>query len=142
MVIDHGRVIADDTPARLKAELAGDLLSLDFADRAGSRAAAAMIQRLDTARDVVVDGANLHARVTGGSALLPGLLRALDADGLVVTAAQVTRPTLDDVFLNLTGRSLREGQAAATGGSSPADRPAGDLDGHDQSRTELQGVHA
>ena len=58
------------------------------------------------------------ARVHGGARRLPGLLRELDRAGVEVAAAEVPRPTLDDVFLALTGRSLREG---ADPGPAPAD---------------------
>ena len=52
------------------------------------------------------------ASLTPVDPALPGLLRALDRDGLDVRSAEVRRPTLDDVFLTLTGRSLREEAAA------------------------------
>jgi ABC-2 type transport system ATP-binding protein len=55
-----------------------------------------------------VTGTEVELRTADGPAAVPGLLRAADADGITVTAVQVHRPTLDDVFLALTGRSLRE----------------------------------
>jgi ABC-2 type transport system ATP-binding protein len=61
---------------------------------------------------VEVDAGTVSLRVVEGAGTLPGLLRALDADGVDVQAAEVRRPTLDDVFLTLTGRSLREDVAA------------------------------
>ncbi|HEU4515019.1 MAG TPA: ATP-binding cassette domain-containing protein [Nocardioidaceae bacterium] len=110
VVVDHGRVVADDTPARLKATLAGDRVTLAFATpveaaRASGRARA-------VAESVAQDGRTLELRVRDGDRLLPALLRDLDAHGTAVVSAELTRPTLDDVFLNLTGRSLREGRAA------------------------------
>jgi ABC-2 type transport system ATP-binding protein len=72
---------------------------------------------LPGARDVTVEGDQLWVRVTNGPAALPVLLGGAHQLGVPVAAAQVHRPTLDDVFLNLTGRSLREtgtnGKAAA-----------------------------
>ena len=50
----------------------------------------------------------ITVRVPVGGAALPGLLRALDAQGVIPEAVEVRRPTLDDVFLSLTGRSLRD----------------------------------
>lgn len=108
IVIDHGRLIADDTPARLKADYAGDRISLTFdhdhdarraAERAAGIADGARIER--TGRAVVINA-------TGGTRLVPKLLRSLDEAEVTVTGVEVARPTLDDVFLNLTGRSLRE----------------------------------
>ena len=136
VVIDHGQVIADDSPQRLKAELAGDLLCLGLDTEPDARAAAAVLDRVDGAREIEVGaGPTVQARVTGGPALLPGLLRALHDDGVTVTSAQVTRPTLDDVFLGLTGRSLREGQAAATSTTSTSTSTSTD-------HLELEGANA
>jgi len=53
-------------------------------------------------------GVAVSARVDRGRQLLPAVLRELDSDGVLVLAADVRVPTLDDVFLSLTGRSLRE----------------------------------
>ena len=64
----------------------------------------------------------MHVRVPDGGAALPGLLRELDGAGVPLAAVEVRRPTLDDVFLSLTGRSLRdtpgEEVGAATGGAA------------------------
>ena len=138
VVIDHGTVIADDSPQRLKAELAGDLICLGLATEQDARAAAAVLERMVGAREIEVGGdCTAQARVTGGPALLPGLLRALHDDGVTVTSAQVTRPTLDDVFLGLTGRSLREGQATPTSTPATPVPPATSAD-----QPELEGATA
>ena len=111
VVVDHGRIIADDTADRLKADLAGDRVVVTCAGgrrRCGSPRCAAAAP----ARDVTVDGRRVEARVADGPRALPVLLAAAQADGVPVETAQVHRPTLDDVFLTLTGRSLREVGAA------------------------------
>jgi len=107
MVMDKGRVIADDTAARLKAELAGDVLTFGFADRTDAAAAVAVVQRL-TDREVRLVEGTVVVTASGGDALLPAAVRALDAAGLTVQTATGVPPTLDDVFLALTGRTLRE----------------------------------
>ncbi len=108
MVMDKGRVIADDTAARLKADLAGDLLTLGFASAADADRGVAVVQRL-TDREVRRDGeASIALTAPEGDALLPSAVRALDAAGIGVTRATGVPPTLDDVFLALTGRTLRE----------------------------------
>jgi ABC-type multidrug transport system ATPase subunit len=107
MVMDRGRVIADDTATRLKAELAGDLLTFGFATEMDAAAAVAVVQRL-TEREVRREAASVTVTTAGGDALLPAAVRALDAAGLTVRTATGVPPTLDDVFLALTGRTLRE----------------------------------
>lgn len=105
MIMDNGQVIANDTPERLKANLAGDRITVDAADPA---VAAEVAANLPEAREVTRDGARVGVTVKGGEAVLPEFIRALDLRGANVLAANVRRPTLDDVFLGLTGRSLRE----------------------------------
>ncbi len=58
-----------------------------------------------------VDGALVEVRVPQGRTLLAGLLRSLDAEGIELDGVELRRPTLDDVFLTLTGRSLRDGES-------------------------------
>lgn len=109
VVIDHGQIIADDTAARLKSRLAGDLLTVvvdrDDVDRA-RRVLGLRGSELADAPDPL--GIAVSGRVDQGRRLLPAVLRSLEADGVAVRAADVRVPTLDDVFLSLTGRSLRE----------------------------------
>jgi ABC-2 type transport system ATP-binding protein len=111
MVIDHGEVIADDTADRLKAQLAGDRILLT-ADGGSVDRVLEVARRTVAPEEVEVTGDSVSLRVVEGAETLPGLLRALDRDGLTVRSAEVRRPTLDDVFLTLTGRSLREEVAA------------------------------
>ncbi|RZQ66155.1 ATP-binding cassette domain-containing protein [Amycolatopsis suaedae] len=108
IVIDHGRMIADDTPARLKSDHAGDRITLTF-DR-DADATQVVDRRLGVAGGARVEraGPRVTVEVPGGASLAPKLLRDLDDAGITVTAVEIARPTLDDVFLNLTGRSLRE----------------------------------
>ncbi|RCK70085.1 ABC transporter ATP-binding protein [Desertihabitans brevis] len=115
VVIDHGRIIADDTAEALKAEQAGDHLWLSVpaedADAAVQVLARAgeQLERTPAAGTV-----GLRYRVAHGTGTLPRLVLALHDRGVTVAEASVRRPTLDDVFLNLTGRSLREGGPALT----------------------------
>lgn len=113
MIMDGGRMIANDTPERLKADLAGDTISLTFRDAGDAATAATIAERTDGKRELSVSGAGLKLVVADGEGRLPGLIVALRDAGIDVLAASVKRPTLDDVFLGLTGRSLREQQAAA-----------------------------
>ena len=110
IVMDEGRVVADDTPDSLKAQVSGDVISVAVeGDLALAQAVAADALEVRTsAIEPTSEGDRLVLTVERGDVAVPVLLRALDASGLPLTAVEVRRPTLDDVFLNLTGRSLRE----------------------------------
>ena len=109
VVVDHGQVIADDTADALKTKLAGDRLAVTVAP-GNLPELAALAEKLPGAREVIAVGDELSVRVADGPAALPSLIAAAQERGIPVAAAQVHRPTLDDVFLNLTGRSLREAE--------------------------------
>lgn len=109
IVVDHGRVIADDSAARLKSGL-GDLVRVGFSSPADAARAAARLERVPDSR-VEVDDLSVDLRVKDGSAMVGDLLADLGADGVRTARVEVARPTLDDVFLDLTGRSLREAQS-------------------------------
>jgi ABC-2 type transport system ATP-binding protein len=108
VIIDHGQIIADDTPAKLKDGLAGDLVTVTTTDEADAARAAQIAERVASPHEVVIAEKTVNVRVRQGNAMLPEILRGLDAAGVAVTTAEFKRPTLDDVFLALTGRSLRE----------------------------------
>ncbi|WP_460796725.1 ABC transporter ATP-binding protein [Microbacterium sp. GXF0217] len=117
MVMDRGRIIADDQADALKATLAGDVLTFGFADAAQAATAQPIVARL-TPREVARENASLSLTVPDGDRLLPVIVRELDAAGIAVTRATGVPPTLDDVFLALTGRTLRE---AGEGGEATSD---------------------
>lgn len=116
MIIDHGQVIADASPEKLKTDLAGDRVTIRLADAREVERARAVVERLGALHELSVDGARLDLRIPNGSEVLPDAVRRLDHDGIEVTSAEVRRPTLDDVFLTLTGRSLRDEAQAADDG--------------------------
>jgi ABC-2 type transport system ATP-binding protein len=119
LVIDHGVIIADDTAAALKARLAGDLISIAVPSGVVDSAVRVMADAGDEVAtrpagpEVVVSG-----RFDAGRRTLPPLLRRLHEEGIEVLEADVRVPTLDDVFLSLTGRSLREESGVVTEGSA------------------------
>jgi ABC-2 type transport system ATP-binding protein len=108
MVIDHGKVIADDTASKLKDDLAGDHIAIELGSAQDAGQTASMAANLPAVQDIGCEGLTVRFRAPQGSRILPGFLRALDAAGVNAVSAEVKRPTLDDVFLALTGRSLRE----------------------------------
>jgi ABC-2 type transport system ATP-binding protein len=113
LVIDDGKIIADDTATNLKSTLAGDRITLTVDETQAEKTQRLLADHgTETAIANGPRGTTVRARVDRGDELLPTLLKQADALGLRVLAAQLHQPTLDDVFLNLTGKSLREGGEA------------------------------
>jgi ABC-2 type transport system ATP-binding protein len=106
LVIDHGRIVAAGAPEELKRRISGDTVELVFGD--GEQAGAAA-DALAAQADGVVVRLQLRSAVDG----LPGVFRAVDLAGASPIGVEVHRPTLDDVFLSLTGRGLRDEEVAA-----------------------------
>ncbi len=113
VVIDHGTVDADDTPDRLKATHATDRMRLGLGSPDDAATAAARVRAAHRDAHVAVAGDRVAVEMVGATHAVPALLADLAAHGVPVRSAEVSRPTLDDVFLNLTGRSLREGHSTA-----------------------------
>ena len=102
VVIDKGRVIAEGTPTDLKATLGNTVIELGFADDAVATSAAAAVARFGV-RSPAVSGAAVHLEVADGAHTLLEVLRVLDAPGTTPTTLAVREPSLDDVFLSITG---------------------------------------
>ncbi|NMO00660.1 ATP-binding cassette domain-containing protein [Gordonia sp. TBRC 11910] len=119
IIIDNGTIVAADTASNLKAQVSGDLVSLQVADDTHVAVASSKLGAIAT--DLDADGRLVRGRVRGAGREIPGLLRALDADGVVLDSIEIVKPTLDDVFLTLTGRSLRDAEAEQSGGDSAAE---------------------
>ncbi|WP_284748532.1 ATP-binding cassette domain-containing protein [Amycolatopsis sp. RTGN1] len=109
IVIDDGRIVAEGTPDALKARVSGDRVEVGVDPEQGADAAE-IAGRLAGAHELSVSDGLVRFRVPRGDVALPELLRALDAKDIPMRSVQVHRPTLDDVFLTLTGRSLREAE--------------------------------
>jgi ABC-2 type transport system ATP-binding protein len=108
-IIDNGQIVGEDTPAGLKRQIAGDILSLglDMHDGASARAST-LLRAQPFVRELRDAEQGVQLAVEHGEEALPIVLRLLDGAGLPVNTVTLARPTLDDVFLRLTGRSLRE----------------------------------
>ena len=119
LVMDHGTVIAEGTSEQLKADLGGDQVSVRVADEADVGAVPGVARRVAAVHAVRLDGPQAHLRVAHGDVVVPALVLSLAAEGIAVAGIEMSHPTLDDVFLSLTGRSLREGGDAAEPDSVP-----------------------
>jgi len=122
VVIDHGRVIAEGTADQLKAQVGGERLELTVDDASQLAAAGELLEPLGVGKAVLdVHRHSLVMPVSGGARVLTDALRRLDAAHIVLDDVGLRRPTLDDVFLSLTGHAAENADGAET---SPAGRPA------------------
>jgi ABC-2 type transport system ATP-binding protein len=103
-IIDNGRIIALGTPDELKAMVGGDVVTVTTREAA---AAAGEIRR-EFEVEPIVDGASVRVEVQDGASFVPRLMRGLTVP---VSAVTLSRPSLDDVFLKLTGKAIRDEQA-------------------------------
>jgi ABC-2 type transport system ATP-binding protein len=107
-VIDHGRVIAEGTPEELKDRIGGECIEVALADGAAGQDAVAALVPLADGQPPRVEGRNVTLNVGGRTGLVVAAVRRLDAAGVEIEDIAVRRPTLDDVFLTLTGRAAEE----------------------------------
>jgi ABC-2 type transport system ATP-binding protein len=112
-IIDQGRIVAEGTSDELKQAVAGDVVTIGV-DGSGDRVLSVVLP-LPFVREASHDAETGLVRlyVDRGELALPQLLRTLDSVGLAPTSIALNRPSLDDVFLRQTGRSLRDEGAAA-----------------------------
>lgn len=113
VVIDHGRVIAEGTADQLKTQVGGERLEVTVAPHADVHRAAGLLRPLGTGEPAVDEGRrSILVPVAGGASVLADALRRLDAEGIALDDVGLRRPTLDDVFLTLTGRVADDAPAA------------------------------
>jgi len=122
IVVDHGQVIADDTAYRLKSGL-GDRITLGFAHEADAESAIGRVAQVDGAQ-VRRSGTSVVARIAHGNEVVGEIVHDLHVAGHAPTSVEVVRPTLDDVFLELTGRSLREANESTPTENDPTQEEA------------------
>jgi ABC-2 type transport system ATP-binding protein len=108
LIIDHGTIVAEGTPADLKKRVSGDTITLTMRNEADTAAAAGIARQLSGVDTPVTDANVVRFHVPDGATALPVLLSDLTKAGIDAIGVDVNRPTLDDVFLTLTGRSLRD----------------------------------
>ena len=119
VVIDHGSVIAEGTAAQLKARMGATVIEVGFQDDVQVAAAAASLAPIGA---VATDGRMLRVNVTNGAAAMLETVRLLDAAQLAPTTMMLREPTLDDVFLALTGHAAEDKTAEPDGAAPPSRR--------------------
>src|ERR1700674_779475 len=121
VVIDHGRIIAEGTPAELKARVGSTVVEIGLADVNEAARARIILSPFDN--ELEQDGRTVRLKSHDGASVLIEALRALDGAGMAPATITVREPSLDDAFLALTGRragpdSPLERQPASVGGKS------------------------
>lgn len=109
-IIDGGRIVAEGTPNALKRQIGNDVVTLGLETSTEQyQQAQQLLQAMPCVREVQADKqGTLRLYVERGEEALPPIMHVLDDANLHILTITLARPTLDDVFLQLTGRSLRE----------------------------------
>jgi ABC-2 type transport system ATP-binding protein len=103
-VVDHGRVIAEGTPAELKTRVGGERLDIHLCDSERGEEAVAALASIASDRPFLEDG-SVRVPLSQRRGTIADAVRRLDDAGIAIDDISVTTPTLDDVFLKLTGRA-------------------------------------
>jgi ABC-2 type transport system ATP-binding protein len=111
-IVDRGRVVTEGTPEGLKAELRGDSVHIDLAESVAQTFIQQTLQQVEGVRDVQLTGKSLHARADHGATAVPPMLLALESAGVRTRSVRIARPSLDDVYLRYTGRTIQEAEQA------------------------------
>lgn len=108
-IIDRGRIMALDSPATLKRSLGGDVIQMSIDDGKDYTAA---IQKLPGVVEIKREGSEYRVKVLKGDTAMPTVLKAIIEAGGTVNSVTLVRPNMDQVFLEYTGRSLRDAEQA------------------------------
>ncbi len=109
-IIDHGRIVAEGTPTALKAEIGRPTVEAVPRERSQQQRMEAVLSRFGEPAGSSPNG--VAVRLEGGESVLAEVVRALDGEGIAIETLQLHAPSLDDVFLNKTGRTLEGAEEA------------------------------
>jgi ABC-2 type transport system ATP-binding protein len=121
-IISAGTIVAEGTPAQLKAEVGRPHLDLTLTDDADLDRAREVLAQFGAARPPA-EGCHLSVAVAGGATEIAPVVRAQDDAGFMVASLEIVQPTLDDVFVEKTGRHLEGAEQAAPAAADPVAEP-------------------
>lgn len=108
-IMDHGEIVAFGTPSALKKQISGEIITIGVPKNFHSHAISLLDGQKAFLREITAEGHELRLCVDKGAFALPQILRLLDQGSIHFETIQMSLPSLNDVFLKKTGRSLREG---------------------------------
>jgi ABC-2 type transport system ATP-binding protein len=104
-IIDNGKIVALDTPNALKESLGGDIISITIEQNDADPTR--LIEKTSKVKEVKKQDNTYRVKVENGEEVAPQILNKLTDEGYKVTRLSLTKPTLDEVYLEYTGRSMR-----------------------------------
>jgi ABC-2 type transport system ATP-binding protein len=107
-IIDNGEIVASGSPSKLKSDIGADTIILGFLNEEAAKESKELLSKKFQIEKAMVKGNFIHMFMRDGEGALPNALRLLDTNNQVVQNISISKPSLDDVFLKHTGRSLRE----------------------------------
>ena len=107
-IIDNGKIVVTGTPEELKSSVGGDTIVFSFQSQETAVKAVALLKEKIQVERIQTKNSSVHMNIPDGERMMPELLRLLDARSFEAQTVTLSRPSLDDVFLKYTGRSLRE----------------------------------
>ncbi|GIW13468.1 MAG: daunorubicin resistance protein DrrA family ABC transporter ATP-binding protein [Tepidiforma sp.] len=124
-IMDRGKVVAEGSPAELKARIGTDVVALTFAGGELAARAEAALARLEGVQKVLRAETEVAVYLPNGAAAVPAMVRLLDEAGAPAEELVLKQPTLDDVFLQVTGHHLQTGEGAGGAGAAAGTKLAG-----------------
>lgn len=110
-IIDKGKIIALDTPNAMKESLGGDIMTVSIEQKDVD--ITSLIKTADRVKEVKKQDSTYRVKVENGEETAPQILNLLIENGYKITKLSLTKPTLDEVYLEYTGRSMREEEASS-----------------------------
>jgi ABC-2 type transport system ATP-binding protein len=108
-IIDHGKIIALDTPEHLKNSMGGDILQIKTENKELLQSAL----RFEWIKEMKILNDSLNVTVESGEKAIPEILEAANKAGIKINSVNLQKPTLEDVFIHFTGRTIRDEEASA-----------------------------
>ena len=117
-IMDHGRIVVSGSPAQLKESLHGDILTIELADESADLTS--FLGGIAGVTGVTRSGDSYRLKLPRVETALPDIISSMTAKGLRIKETSFTKPTMDQVFLEVTGRSMRDAEEPWSNGRSPS----------------------